>query len=64
MAEVVNLRLVRKRKAREEAQKQAAENRASFGRGKSAKVSDAANLMLDRRRLDAHRRENGGDAET
>ncbi len=64
MTEVVNLRLVRKRKAREDAQKRAAENRATFGRGKSAKASDAANLNLDRRRLDAHRRENGGDAET
>lgn len=40
MAEIVNLRQMRKRKARAEDQKQAAENRARFGRTKFAKRRD------------------------
>lgn len=42
MADVVNLRQARKRKARSEAEAQAAENRVRFGRGKAQKRQDTA----------------------
>ncbi|WP_020178008.1 DUF4169 family protein [Methylopila sp. M107] len=63
MAEVVNLRLARKRKAREQSERLAAENRASFGRSKDSKAVGKAVEALDRRRHEGHRRENGGDDE-
>jgi hypothetical protein len=63
MAEVVNLRLARKRKARELSARQAADNRASFGMNKQARAVDKAQDALNRRRLDGHRRENGGGVE-
>jgi|HigsolmetaAR202D_1030399.scaffolds.fasta_scaffold165049_1 hypothetical protein len=42
MAEIVNLRLARRRRAREEAAAAARENRVRFGRTKAAKAMDAA----------------------
>lgn len=57
MAEIVNLRRVKKQRARAEAAGQAAENRARHGRNKAEKARDAADAArrdagLDGARLD------------
>jgi len=57
MAEIVNLRTVRKRKARTEREDLAAENRAKFGKTKAAREQDSASKALETRRLDGHKRE-------
>ncbi len=54
MAEIINLRRARKAKARQEAGKQAAENRAAFGRTKAERKSGEANAALQARQLDGH----------
>jgi hypothetical protein len=57
MAEIINLRKARKKKARAEKEAEAAENRAKFGRPKEERSqSEAAKDLLDRK-LDAHRRD-------
>ena len=57
MAEIINLRKARKKKARAAKEAEAAENRAKFGQAKEARSqSEAAKDMLDRK-LDAHRRD-------
>jgi hypothetical protein len=61
MGEVINLNKARKRKARTDAASQAAENRVRFGRTKEQKQLDAAVTEEARRRLDALRREDGGE---
>ncbi len=59
MAEIINLRKARKKKARAVKEAEAAENRAKFGRPKEEQSqSEAAKDLLDRK-LDAHRREDG-----
>jgi hypothetical protein len=57
MGEVINLNKARKRKAREQAAAQAAENRARFGRTKEQKQLDAAAAEEAQKRLDGLRRE-------
>lgn len=57
MSDVINFNKFRKRKAREDAEKQAAENRVRFGRSKEEKQREAAQLELERQRLDQLRRE-------
>ena len=57
MAEVVNLRHARKRKARDEKEAVAQVNRASFGRTKSEKELSKAKLALEKKVLDEHKRE-------
>lgn len=57
MAEIINLRLARKAKARADAAKNAAHNRAAFGRSKGAKSSDLAERERAEKRLDGARRE-------
>lgn len=52
MGEVVNLRLARKRKAREAAQKDAAGKRAKFGRTNAQKTGDTAARERMSQRLD------------
>jgi len=54
MAEVVNLRQVRKAKARAEADAQATENRRKFGRPKLERDADSAQERLAWRRLEGH----------
>ncbi|WP_420101387.1 DUF4169 family protein [Bosea sp. (in: a-proteobacteria)] len=61
MAEIVNLRRVRKQKAREEAGKQAEQNRLSFGRSKAERSLAAAELEQAARRLDGHRLDVGDE---
>jgi len=58
MSKVVNLNKVRKLKARETAEKQAAENRVKFGRTKGQKQLDEAEAAIAKARLDALKREN------
>ena len=55
MAELVNLRLVRKRKAKEAAEKTAAENRILSGRTKAEKQFDRQAKRRTARFLDDHR---------
>ena len=52
MADVVNLRSARKRKARSAKDQQAAENRAKYGRTKAEKTREAAEAGRESRRLD------------
>jgi hypothetical protein len=52
MADVVNLRQARKRKARADKDQQAAENRAKFGRTKGETARDDADAARVRRHLD------------
>ncbi|MGH6860136.1 MAG: DUF4169 family protein [Phyllobacterium sp.] len=57
MAEIVNLRRVRKRKAKDEADKAAAKNRVLFGRTKVEKQFDQAATRKADRFLEDNRRE-------
>ncbi|MDF2812736.1 MAG: hypothetical protein K0S56_3767 [Microvirga sp.] len=57
MAEIVNLRLVRKRKARADKEVRAAQNRVAFGRTKVERDVSKAESNLAERRLDLHRRD-------
>lgn len=57
MAEIVNLKLARKRKAREESAAVADENRAKFGQTKQAKKLRDAEASLAGQKLDGHKRE-------
>ena len=52
MSEIVNLRRARKEKVRDEKEKQAAGNRAKFGRTKAEKQRDTAVTELEQRRID------------
>jgi hypothetical protein len=57
MAEIVNLRMARKAKERAQAEQQAAENRAKFGRTKAQKAKDREETERATRSLDGARRE-------
>ncbi|MDQ4421777.1 DUF4169 family protein [Sphingobium sp. DEHP117] len=57
MAEVVNLRMARKAKKRQEAQAQAATNRALHGRTKAQKQADALEKTRVAKLLDGAKRE-------
>ena len=61
MVEIVNLRQVRKRKARGAREHEAEVNRARFGRSKADVQRDTAQRALDDARLDAHRRDDDDD---
>ncbi|HEV7345283.1 MAG TPA: DUF4169 family protein [Devosia sp.] len=56
MADIVNLRTVRKQKARTDKKVQAAHNRAQFGRTKAEKQQQAAEKALAERKIEAHKR--------
>jgi hypothetical protein len=55
-ADVVNLRLARKQRARAEAEQQAAENRSRFGRTKADRELEKARAELAGRKLEQLRR--------
>ena len=55
MNEVVNLRQARKRKAREEAERLAAERRVQFGRPKAQVAAESERRAKAARTLDGHR---------
>jgi hypothetical protein len=56
-AEIVNLRRVRKRKARAEREREAAANRTTFGRTQAEKIKTAAERAYAERHVEGHRRE-------
>ena len=57
MAEIINLRAVRKAKDRDAARAKGDENAAKFGRTKAEKSLEAARAEKARRDLDGHERE-------
>ena len=57
MAEIVNLRTVRKRKVRDDKAEQAAQNRIAFGRTKAERDRVDAEKLLAKQKLDGHQRE-------
>ena len=57
MGDIVSLKLHRKRKARDDRERQAAENRAAFGRSKDEAKLTKAQADKARQDLDGHRRE-------
>ncbi|PSM17811.1 MULTISPECIES: DUF4169 family protein [Nitratireductor] len=57
MAEIVNLRLARKRAERAAREKRASENRARHGRTKTEKQTEARTERTARAALDGHRRD-------
>jgi hypothetical protein len=59
MAEIVNLRMVRKRAARLRHEQQSAENRLKSGRSKAQHALQDAERALNKRRIDRHRIEQG-----
>ena len=59
MAEIVNLRIARKRANRQRAEKRAAEARLSHGMSKADRALAASNKAKLRRELDEHRIETG-----
>lgn len=61
MADIINLNKARKRKARADAERQAAENRVRFGRTRGQKEQDAVAEEEARRRMDGLRRETPQD---
>lgn len=63
MAEIINLRRARKQRKRDEADRQAEQNRISFGRSKPERSLTEAERKLAARRLDGHRLEPGDDGE-
>jgi len=56
-ADIVNLRLVRKRKARADEAQRAAQNRSMHGRTKAEKAKSRLEAEADAKRLEAHKRE-------
>ena len=57
MADIVNLRQARKRKARDNKDAAATENRVRFGRTKAEKQQIAAEKSLTEKSIDAHKRD-------
>ncbi len=57
MSKVINLNKARKQRAREDAARQAAENRVRFGRSKAEKARDTALEEEARQRMDGLRRD-------
>lgn len=57
MAELINLRAVRKAKAKAETRAQADVNAAKFGRSKAERAQEAARAAKAKRDLDGHHRE-------
>ncbi|HZV17769.1 MAG TPA: DUF4169 family protein [Sphingobium sp.] len=63
MAEIINLRMARKARARAEAERTAAQNRAKFGRTKAEKAAERTEADRTARTLDGARLDTGGDEE-
>ena len=57
MAEIINLRSVRKQKTRASKDDQAAQNRVLFGRTKGEKLQQAAEKALAEKKIDGHKRD-------
>lgn len=63
MAEIVNLRRARKQRERQAAEKQAEQNRISFGRTKAERRLTDAERERGARELDGHRLPDGDERE-
>lgn len=61
MTEIVNLNRARKKKRAEEAERQAEQNRAKFGRTKAERAKQAAERTALRRSLDGSKRDQPED---
>lgn len=57
MAEIINLRNVRKQKARAEKDATSVQNRLTFGRTKAEKQKTSAEQALADRKIDGHKRD-------
>jgi hypothetical protein len=57
LADIVNLKLARKRRDRVEKEQQAEQNRQKFGRSKADRQTEAASKALESRKLDGHKLE-------
>ena len=57
MAEIVNLRNVRKQKARAAKDVQAAQNRVLFGQTKAEKLRQASEKALAEKRIEGHKKD-------
>jgi hypothetical protein len=57
MAEIINLRQARKKKARADKEAHAAENRVVFGRTKAERDKTKSEKELAERRLEGHKRD-------
>ena len=60
MSQIINLRQVKKRRARAEADKTAATQRASHGQTKAQKQHKEAEAERASKQLDAHKRDDNG----
>jgi hypothetical protein len=61
-AEIINLRQVRKQRARDEKAARATENRTRFGRSKAAREREEQTQVRAEQTLDGHLRESQSDA--
>ncbi len=57
MADIINLRTVRKQKARADKENTAEANRLKFGRTKGEKLKQAAEKALTEKHVDGHKRD-------
>lgn len=57
MAEIINLKNVRKQKARAAKEVQAAQNRVLFGQTKAEKLRQASEKALADKRIDGHKKD-------
>ena len=57
MAEIINLKNVRKQRARADKEVQASQNRVLFGRTKAEKQKQEAEKVLADRRIDGHKKD-------
>lgn len=57
MAEIINLRTVRKQKARAEKDALAAQNRVLFGRTKAEKLKQSTEKALSDKHIDGHKKD-------
>ena len=57
MAEIINLKSVRKQKARAAKEEQAAQNRVLFGQTKAEKLRQASERALADKRIDGHKKD-------
>jgi len=64
MGDIVNLRLARKQKARDDKLREAEQNRALHGRSKAQKLRDRLIADKSEKFVAGHRREPSGDSES
>ncbi len=62
MGDIINLRHARKQRDRAKREAAAEENRVRFGRSKSDKIKQSAEILLARRRLEVNKRETPDDS--